>query len=78
MIGAVTSDLCRTAQTCRFLAITLYTRLTTVLIVVALSVLVMTIAAVLHKTLAGGPPDLGSVSERWLAEYRADASRPSR
>jgi hypothetical protein len=52
--------------------------LTTVLIVVALSVLVMTIAAVLHKTLAGGPPDLGSVSERWLAEYRADASRPSR
>lgn len=49
-----------------------------VLIVLALSVLAMTTAAVLHRRLAGGPTDLGWVSERWLAEYRADASRPSR
>jgi hypothetical protein len=49
-----------------------------VLIVVALSVLVVSFAAVLHKRLAGVAPDLGWVSERWLAEYRADASRPSR
>ncbi|MBI2828479.1 MAG: hypothetical protein HYX77_04310 [Acidobacteria bacterium] len=48
------------------------------LIVVALSVLAMGIAVVLRKNLAGGRPDLGWVSERWLAEYRADASRPSR
>jgi hypothetical protein len=49
-----------------------------VLIVVALSVLAMSIAVVLRKNLAGSCPDLGWVSERWLAEYRADASRPSR
>jgi hypothetical protein len=49
-----------------------------VLIVVALSVLALSIAAVLHKKLAGRRPDLGWVSERWLAEYRADASRPPR
>ena len=60
------------------LAITLYTRFTAVLIVVALSILAASIAAVLHRRLTGAPPDLGSVSERWLAEYRADASRPSR
>jgi hypothetical protein len=48
------------------------------LIVVALSILVLSIVAVLHKRLVGAAPDLGWVSERWLAEYRADASRPSR
>lgn len=48
------------------------------LIVVALCILAMSIAAVLRKRLVGAPPDLGWVSERWLAEYRADASRPSR
>jgi len=66
------------AQTCRCRATTLYTRFTTVLIVVALSILVVSIAAVLHRRLIRKPPDLGWVSERWLAEYRADASRPSR
>ena len=66
------------AQTCRCPATTLYTRFTTVLIVVALSILVVSIAAVLHRRLIRAPPDLGWVSERWLAEYRADASRPSR
>ena len=35
-------------------------------------------AAVMRRRLAGGNPDPGWVSERWLAEYRADASRPSR
>jgi len=49
-----------------------------VLIVVALSILAVSIAAVLHRRLIRAPPDLGWVSERWLAEYRADASRPSR
>ena len=48
------------------------------LIVVALSILALSIAALLHKRLVGAPPDLGWVSERWLAEYRQDASRPSR
>ncbi len=47
------------------------------LIVVALVVLAMTIAVV-RKYRARGGPDLGWVTERWLAEYRADASRPSR
>lgn len=53
-------------------------RLTTVLIVVALVVLAMAIAVGFHKRRAEGRPDLGWVTERWLAEYRADASRPSR
>jgi hypothetical protein len=71
-------DLCNPAQTCRSVAITLYTRFTTVLIVLALIVLAVTIAVVLRRYLAGNRPDLGLVTERWLAEYRADASRPSR
>jgi len=50
----------------------------TLFIIVTLSVLSMTIAAVLHKRMVGNQPDLGWVSERWLAEYRADASRPPR
>jgi hypothetical protein len=49
-----------------------------VLIVVALSVLAIVIAAVLRRGFTASRPDLGWVSERWLAEYRADASRPSR
>ena len=52
--------------------------LTYVLIAVALGVVAVSVAALLHRRLAGAHPDLGWVSERWLAEYRADASRPSR
>lgn len=48
------------------------------MIIVALSVLAMSLAVVFRKSFAGGHPDLGCVSERWLAEYRADASSPSR
>jgi hypothetical protein len=50
----------------------------TLLIVVALSLLTLRIAATMHKSLAGAQPDLGYVSEHWLTEYRADASRPPR
>jgi hypothetical protein len=34
-------------------------------------------AAVMRRKLVGEDPDLGWVSERWLAEYRADSTRPS-
>lgn len=77
-IWAVPPDLCNTVQTCRCVALTLHMRFTTVLTVIALSVLAMSIAVVVRKSLAGGGPELGCVSERWLAEHRADASRPSR
>jgi hypothetical protein len=50
----------------------------TLFIVVTLSVLTMGVAAVLHRRVVGNQPDLGWVSERWLAEYRADVSRPPR
>ena len=50
----------------------------TLFIIVALSVFTMGIAAVLHRRAIGNQPDLGWVSERWLAEYRADVSRPLR
>lgn len=50
----------------------------TLFIIATLSVLSMGIAAVLHRRAIGNQPDLGWVSERWLAEYRADASRPPR
>ena len=53
-------------------------RSTTVLIVVALIVLALTIAVALRRYRAGSSGDLGWVTERWLAEYRADSSRPSR
>jgi hypothetical protein len=46
--------------------------------VVALSVLAMTVAAILRRNLAGSASDLGCVSEHWLAEYRADESSPPR
>ena len=50
----------------------------TLLIVVALSLLTLRVAATMHRNLAGAQPDLGYVSEQWLTEYRADASRPPR
>jgi len=49
-----------------------------VLILVALTVLAIGIATLLRRHFASDEPDMGSVSERWLAEYRADSSRPSR
>ena len=50
----------------------------TLLIIVALSLLMLRVAATMHTSLAGAQPDLGYVSEQWLMEYRADASRPPR
>lgn len=54
------------------------TRSTTVLIVIALIVVALTIAVALRRYRPGNSADLGWVTERWLAEYRADSSRPSR
>jgi hypothetical protein len=48
------------------------------LILFVLVVTALAVAAVFHRRLASGEPDMGTVSERWLAEYRADSSRPSR
>jgi hypothetical protein len=48
------------------------------LILFAVVVIALAVAAVFHRRLASGEPDMGTVSERWLAEYRADSSRPSR
>ena len=50
-----------------------------VLVLAALGVLTLSlvVAALLRRRLAGAEPDLGWVSERWLAEYRADSTRPS-
>jgi hypothetical protein len=50
-----------------------------VLVLTALGVLTVSllVAAVLRRRFPGGEPDLGWVSERWLAEYRADSTRPS-
>jgi hypothetical protein len=49
----------------------------TVLVLAALIALTVSLIAVLRRRTAGGDPDLGWVSERWLAEYRADSTRPS-
>jgi len=46
--------------------------------IVALIAVVVVVAQLLRKARFGGRRDLGVVSERWLAEYRVDASRPSR
>ena len=51
---------------------------TIVVLSVVLSVLATSVAFLCRKHVAAGQPDFGWVSERWLAEYRADASRPSR
>jgi len=50
-----------------------------VLVLAALAVLTLSLvaAAVIRRRAAGEAPDLGWVSERWLAEYRADSTRPS-
>ena len=42
---------------------------------IALALAALTGAVVLHRHFAAAAPDMGSVSERWLAEYRA--SHPS-
>jgi hypothetical protein len=39
-------------------------------VIVAMSLLVVS-AAVHRMWRAGGPPDLGSVTERWLVEHRS-------
>lgn len=48
-----------------------------VLVLAALVVLILSLVAVMRRRTAGAEPDLGWVSERWLAEYRADSTRPS-
>lgn len=48
-----------------------------VLVLAALVVLIVSLVVVMRRRTAGGEPDLGWVSERWLAEYRADSTRPS-
>jgi hypothetical protein len=48
-----------------------------VLVLAALVVLILSLVVVMRRRTAGGEPDLGWVSERWLAEYRADSTRPS-
>ena len=78
MAASSPPDLCGTAQTGGYGAITLSTSFVTVFIIVALSILAVGLAAVLHKKRAGSRPDLGCLSERWLVEYRADRSRLSR
>ena len=65
--------LCRTAQTCGAPGGTLYD----VLVLGALGVLVLGLVTVMRRRTVGADPDLGWVSERWLAEYRADSTRPS-
>jgi hypothetical protein len=48
-----------------------------VLVFGALGVLILSLVAVMRRRTVGADPDLGWVSERWLAEYRADSTRPS-
>jgi hypothetical protein len=49
-----------------------------VLVLAALIALTISVIAVVRRRRsAGAAPDLGWVSERWLAEYRADSTRPS-
>ena len=48
-----------------------------VLVLAAVGVFTLSLVVVLGKRSGGGEPDLGCVSERWLAEYRADSTRPS-
>jgi len=48
-----------------------------VLVLGALCVLVLSLVTVMRRRNVGADPDLGWVSERWLAEYRADSTRPS-
>jgi hypothetical protein len=50
-----------------------------VLVLAALVVLTFSLvaAAMMRRRLAVGDPDLGWVSERWLAEHRADSTRAS-
>lgn len=49
-----------------------------VLVLAALgSALILSFVAVMRRRTVGADPDLGWVSERWLAEYRADSTRPS-
>ena len=47
-----------------------------VLVLAAVSVLTLTLIALLSRQTVGAQPDLGWVSERWLAEHRADSTRP--
>lgn len=48
-----------------------------VLVLAVVGVLILSLVAVMRRRTAGADPDLGWVSERWLAEYRADSTRPS-
>ena len=73
--ASVACGLCRTAQTIPVFAN--YASYVLVLAALGILTLSLVVAAVLRRRLAGGEPDLGWVSERWLAEYRADSTRPS-
>ena len=48
-----------------------------VLVLAALGAFILSFVAVMRRRTAGAEPDLGSVSERWLAENRADSTRTS-
>ena len=41
------------------------------------ALLILSLVAVMRRRTAGADPDLGWVSERWLAEYRADPTHRS-
>lgn len=47
-----------------------------VLVLAAVAVLTVSLIAVLRRRTVGVLPDPGWVSERWLAEHRADSTRP--
>ncbi len=70
---AIGPSLCTTAQTNGGCG----RRVTQVLILAALCIVTLTLVALVRRRLTSGEPDLGWVSERWLAEYRADSTRPS-
>ena len=48
------------------------------LIALVLCLVALSLVVIVRRSLATGGVDLGSVSERWLAEYRADEFSPSR
>ena len=75
VMHSVSSRLCRTAQTSpRFVNYALNVLVFAALVVLTLSLVA---AAVMRRSLGGGDLDLGWVSERWLAEQRADSTRTS-
>jgi hypothetical protein len=68
--------MCRTAQTPALRSATIHLRSTAAWIVTGLSVLAATVFGIVRRRRrAGGPSDLGWVTEQWLVEHRADQVR---